>query len=390
MAINLTARTVDRLKPTPQQRDYWDAAITGLGLRVTPSGAKSWTVRYRVGRRLRRSTIGRYPTLSLADARAQARAALRDVALGRDPAQAKRDARAAHTFGQLAARYLAEYAAPRKRSWKEDRRLLESKVLPPWRHRAARDIRRRDVRELVEAVARGGAPISANRVRALLHTVFAFAVASEVVDHNPVTGVPRPGVERQRDRVLFEDEIRKFWTALDREPPAMAAIFRLRLITAQRGGEIAAMRWQDLDLENGWWIIPASDSKNRLAHRVPLTGPALTIITALRATARESTGYVVAGARSKKKRSKAANAFGIPDFRGHDLRRTAASLMASDGVSRLVISKVLNHVERGVTAVYDRHSYDAEKRTALETWARRLSAILENRPAAAVVPMRRA
>ena len=394
-SLLLTARFVESVKPDATQVDYWDKSVTGLGLRVSPAGAKSWVLLYRMNGRLRRWTISRAggPGLILADAREQAGHALRGVQLGHDPALAKKERREADTFKELAERYIDEYAKPRKRSWRDDRRLLESEALPHWRHQPAREIRRRDVRELVEAVARRGAPIQANRVRALLHKVFAFAVAGEVVEINPVTDVPRPGVERQRDRVLNDDEIRQLWKKLDAQPTEMAATFRLRLMTAQRGGEVHNMRWQDLDLVGGWWTIPTEHSKNKLPHRVPLTKLALEILHALRAAAdanpKATSIYVLQGARGKRQRAEAAATFGLPDFKGHDLRRTAASRMASSGVPRLVIGKILNHVEPGVTAVYDRHSYDAEKRTALETWARKLTAILQQKAGAKVVPMRR-
>jgi integrase len=95
--------------------------------------------------------------------------------------------------------------------------------------------------------------------------------------------------------------------------------------------------------------------------------------------------YVLENARGKRQQSEAAATFAVSDFRGHDLRRTAASLMASGGIPRLTISKILNHVERTVTAVYDRHSYDAEKRAALDWWALKLQAVLENK-ASTVLP----
>ena len=377
MAVLLTDRYVARVAPQATQFDVWDRKVPGLGLRVSPSGAKSWTVRYRVGRRLRRWTIGRYDRVSLAEARATATRGLRDVDLGGpDPATAKQERRDAESVGELAREFITTYAQPRKRSWKEDDRLLRVEVLPAWRHRPARDITRRDVRTLLATIAARPAPILANRVRALLHTLFRFALQQDIVTANPVTAVPRPGVERQRDRVLTDDEIGQFWQALDAQPLPMAAAFRLRLITAQRGGEVHDMRWQDVDLADGWWTIPAEHSKNRLPHRVPLSAPALEILTGLRDARPEAAGYVLAGARGKRQLAAAAATLEIADFRGHDLRRTAASRMASAGVPRLVIAKVLNHVDRGVTAVYDRHSYDAEKRQALDTWARALDCIL--------------
>ena len=391
LATTLTARFVESLKPSDRRIEHFDGMVRGLALRLSPTGAKCWVLLYRMHRRLRRWTIGTYPTLSLADAREQARWGLREMELGRDPALAKRETREADTVGDLVKRYVEEYAKPKKRSWKDDRRLLGKHVLPTWRHRAAREIRRRDVRDLIQMVAQGGAPITANRLRALLHKVFVFAVEQELVETNPVLHVPRPGVERQRDRVLTADELRMLWQKLGAESPPMAAAFRLRLLTAQRGGEVHGLRWADLDLSGAWWTIPGESSKNGLPHRVPLTAPVLKMLRDLRATARPDAVYVLEGARGKRQLSEATTRLAIPDFRGHDLRRTAASYMASAGISRLVISKILNHVDKGVTAVYDRHSYDAEKRTALETWARTLAGILKQKKqrSADVVPIGR-
>ena len=311
---NLTARFVAGVKPGPSRHEYFDSNVRGLALRVSAAGGKSWVLLYRHHRRSRRWTFGRYPTCSLADARELARAGLRDVERGHDPAQAKQDAHEAMTFGELAERYITEYAKPRKRSWKDDRRRLQSEVLPTWQHRAAREIQRRDARELIQAVALRGAPIAANRLRALLHKLFNFAIQEEIVDANPIAHVPRPGVEQRRDRVLTANEIRTLWTKLDDEPPQMAAAFRLRLITAQRGGEVQSMRWGDADLEAAWWTIPGEHAKNGLPHRVPLSDPAREILLALKTATKSE--YVLAGARSKRQQSEALARVGLTDFRG--------------------------------------------------------------------------
>ena len=160
---------------------------------------------------------------------------------------------------------------------------------------------------------------------------------------------------------------------------------------------MADMRWPDVDLTAGWWTIPSSHAKNKLAHRVPLSPSVVTLLTTLKAAAAEEAVYVLAahhrvagaGARGKRQQAEAAATFTVPDFRGHDLRRTAASLMTGGGVSRLIVSKILNHAERGVTAVYDRHSYDDEKRSALDWWAARLHAILSHPHGGAVLPFAR-
>jgi integrase len=151
------------------------------------------------------------------------------------------------------------------------------------------------------------------------------------------------------------------------------------LLTAQRGAEILAMRWDQIS--NGWWTIPAEIAKNGLTHRVALSPPVLALLEEIRSLGKGSE-WVFPGASGDGHRvavHKAHNRIrrhcGV-DFVPHDLRRTAASHMSGMGISRLVVSKILNHVEAGVTAVYDRHSYDAEKRTALVAWGRRIEEII--------------
>jgi integrase len=387
----LNARFVATVRSTPGRRvEYADTEVRGLALRVTPAGEKSWTIRYRrlTGKtqQQKRLTLGTADALTLAQARERARDELYAVSKGGDPASDKQDARQAETIGDLAELYVEKWAKPRKRSWKADDNLLRHKVLPRWRHRAITDITRQDVRLLVEGVAEAGAPIVANRVAALLSKVFAFALDRDLVTASPAVRIPRPGNETQRDRVLTEDELRTLWREFGNLEPEMGAFYKLRLLTAQRGGEVAAMRWIDIDLKGGWWTIPAGASKNKLAHRVPLAPTALAIIKALQVTKPADADddwkapvYVLAGARGKRQQAEAAATFTVDDFRGHDLRRTAASFMASAGHSRLVIAKVLNHVERSVTAIYDRHSYDPEKTVALEWWDGKVKAIIRAR-----------
>ena len=143
--------------------------------------------------------------------------------------------------------------------------------------------------------------------------------------------------------------------------------------------------WAELDLGSAWWTIPAERSKNGLAHRVPLSPQAVRILKPWRETTDDSQ-WVFPSSRQKgphiahaqKAIERIVRASGV-QFRGHDLRRTAASLMVGAGVPRLVVSKILNHVETGVTAVYDRHGYDLEKRAALDVWGQRLDQIVSGK-----------
>ena len=381
MRKHLTSRVVKSLKAVGGRRTaYFDAAVPGLALRVSPTGAKSWAVFYRNRNRLRCLTLGDAGAIGLADAREQAREAIRAAAKGGDPATEKKRRRGAKTIDDLIPDFIERYAKKRTRSWKHTEWLLTTRVLPKWQGRAIEDITRRDVRVLVEQIA-DGAPILANRAVAAISKMFRFALDDDLISSSPAVGIARPSPEIARDRVLNDDEIRHLWARFDGLGAPLGAFFKLRLLTAQRGGEVAAMRWQEVDLPGGWWTIPATVSKNKLAHRVPLTASAVVLLSTLRPADPSADTYVLVGGRGIKQRTAAAKTFGVADFRGHDLRRTAASRMASGGVPRLTISKILNHVESGVTAVYDRHSYDAEKQTALTWWDATLAAIVAKKDA---------
>lgn len=264
------------------------------------------------------------------------------------------------------------------------------KNVPSAKHVKVGDVKRGDVRSLLERIVDRGAPIMANRTQQLVRKIFNFGIGRELLEVNPCNQLERAAPARQRNRVLSELEIRGLWAALEAQPGEMGAVFKLRLVTAQRGGEVADMRWQDVDLKGGWWTVPGEVSKNGLPHRVPLSSLALDILRPLKASVDgmdegKRPSFVLAGARGKRQRSEVSKQLGLVDFVGHDLRRTAASLMAGGGVPRLVIAKILNHVEQGVTAVYDRHSYDAEKQAALSWWSSKLTAILKNKPGAKVL-----
>lgn len=416
----ITDRSISKFAvPTAGRVTYLDPSVRGFGLRVSANGARSWVVRYRRGRLTRRVTLGSYPKLSLADARAKAKETLGRVALGEDPAADRRTERGAPTFDDLANEYLERHARPKKRSAHEDARILAKYVPNRWRKVPAHTVTRRDVRDVLDDIAKRS-PIMANRVLACWRKVFNFAIKRDLVAANPCAMLDRPAVEKQRERVLSADELRRLWRALEAGGASGDAL-RLMLFTAQRGGEVMTLAWEDVDFDVAWWTIPAQKSKNKLAHRVPLSPAAIALLVARRPNdasrglvfpvatgrienraldrVRRATGEPCGECRvcvgAKRFRPAAEPAFCVAprnaiDFVPHDLRRTVATFMTSElGVSRLVVSKLLNHVETGVTRVYDRASYDREKRQALDAWAVRLDQIVSRQATAAkVVPLR--
>jgi site-specific recombinase XerD len=213
---------------------------------------------YRHGGRLRRMKVGTYPLLSLAKARTKAASALRNVELGDDPATEKQQDRHASTFEQVALEYLECHAKTKKKSWEEDKRVINKDLIPEFGKEQAKNITRQDVQAFLQRKA-ATAPIMANRIRALLRKIFNWAITSDIVESNPVYLVPAPGKEHQRERVLSEDEIKCVWKAIDADrndaddshkkvKTLSAGIMKLRLLTAQRGAEVMGMEWTELDV----------------------------------------------------------------------------------------------------------------------------------------------
>jgi integrase len=291
-----------------------------------------------------RLSLGPNSALSLAEARQMAKDALREVAHGRNPAAQKKAARLAETVSDLSDLYIDKHARPNKRTWQTDYRVVNRDIKPVWGNRKVADIKRRDVIAWVDRLMERGKPIMANRTFEVARKMFSFAVARDLIEASPFFGVAKPAPERQRERVLSEDEIRLVWTGIEAEPPTLSAIMKLRLLTAQRGGEVASMRWRDIDFNTGWWTIPAEMNKSKRTHRVPLSLPVLTILTALQQQPEHPEmvfpgrrGYRVATLWRSGDRVRSVS--GV-DFVPHDLRRTAASHMAAMGIGRLTIGKI--------------------------------------------------
>lgn len=378
----LTERRILTLKADSQRVEVMDGKVSGLGIRVYPSGSKSWFLRYGPLEARQRIVLGPYPTLSLKSARDKAEELLSGVKTsGRDPMAERKAERTARrkaetaTFEALAARYLEEHAKRHKRlrAWQEDERKLRVEVFPAWDSRPAAEIRRADVRELLEkiAVERGG--VCANRTRALLSKVFSFGVEQERVEANPVYGVKRLYMEKPRERVLTEDELGTLWPLFDRLQPAVSAAWRLIQLTAQRPGEVLSMRWRDLerDSRGWWWNIPAELTKTNRAHRVPLSPQALAVIEALRPLT-GSTEWVLASRADGKRLTWLSHSSarlrewsGLEHFTPHDLRRTAATWLGRSGVRPDTIDQLLNHAAGRISRTYNRAGYDAEKRQAV-------------------------
>lgn len=406
----LTDLLIRNLKAGTGRKQYFDEKFSGgsFGIRVTEAGHKSFFCIYRTkAGRWRRMTLGVYPTLSLAEARRNARDIVARVARGQDPQSDKIGRRKAETFAELGALYIERHAKVKKRptSVAEDERMLAAYLYPIWRNRKIADISRRDVIEVLDEIMHERkAPVQANRVRALLSKVFNFALSRDLVPYSPVVGVPRPAKEESKGTKLSGEEIKMLWSELENRAEPTASVFRLILLTGQRPGEVKRMRWADILGDT--WRIPAGIAKNGREHFVPICPKAHAILDVLRpltghsewvfATAhgthvewlhsmvkRINKDVNEAEAASAKEERRQPRKFHLG---AHALRHTAASGMASVGVHRDVIGKVLNHksADNTVTARYDHYDRMPEMRRALERWAAKLEQIISGKTAKVV------
>jgi integrase len=404
----LTALAVANIKPPAKGRlEYWDATLPGFGLRVTDKGAKSWTTLYRTHGKLRRLTLGHFPALSLAAARERAREALQAVELGNDPAAEKaetREAATANPFEAVIAEFVERHCKARKnRGWRRQQVDLQREFLPYWRGRSIASIKREDILEVLDRIADRTSPVRANRYLALLKKLFSWAAERGYVDASPAAVVKPPGREVSRDRVLSDGELKTVWRACGEAGYPFGDLFRLLITTGQRLGEVASMRWENI---NGTaWTVPADIAKNGVANEVPLSMLAAGILDRIRERGQDVDGWVfpatndsgnpVSGfSKAKAHLDKALLVSGhqIPPWRLHDLRRTGASGMARLGIEPHIIERVLNHIsgsQAGVAGVYNRFRYEPEKRAALEAWAAHLAQLIDDPPAGNVVPLSR-
>jgi integrase len=398
-------------RPLAGRTEIADTRVTGLEFRVTTKGARTWSFRFRDPRsgKPSRATIGDYPTVSLGEARERAEALRRQVVTGENPVETKRRERelsSSKAFRALADRYLNEHARRHKRSADADERNLRKHILPRWANRRYDEIGRADVIELVESLVTDGKPTLANRVQALVSSIYSFALDADLVRGNPCSRLRRRGVETIGRRVLADGEIQLFWPAILRKPVSrpVGLALRLILLTGVRPGEAAHIaRSEVVNLgESGTarWIIPATRSKNGRAHLVPLSEMARQTVLAAIELAGDSSDFLfpsptingapitahalaVAMARfAKSLDSTSGKSWRLERPSPHDLRRTAATRLAELGIAKEDRDAVLNHTPRDVGKKhYDLYDREREKRRALDMWAATLTTIIERQQA---------
>lgn len=386
----ITKTTVERLAGGEW---IWDASIKGFGARRQRDGV-FYYLRYRQGGMQRMKSIGRHGSPWTPDtARRQATAALGKVAAGVDPFAEQAQARVAETFGAEVSRYLErKRLAMKPRSFEEVERHLTNHAGPLSKLRLA-EIDRRSIAVRLAEIEEQRGPVARNRVRSTLSAFFGWAVTEGFVENNPVVGTGKADEGGSRERVLAEAELAEVWAALGDDQ--YDDIVRLLILAGQRREEVGALRWSEVDLVRGLIVLGPERTKNRRLHELPLSDAARAILD--RQPRRKGRDLVFGygpGPFSGWSDCKAAlderllearrmanrKAKPMPDWRLHDLRRTAATIMADQlGVLPHIIEAILNHVSghrAGVAGVYNRARYADEMRDALERWAVHVTAIV--------------
>jgi integrase len=403
MKQRLTPAFVLKAKAAPgaDRTIYWDD-LAGFGLMVTKRGARSFVVQYRANGDSRRVTLD--AVLSLDEARRAARGILGEVAKGGDPVAAERAARAAKedTLSKIAARYLASRAGRGLRSVGQRAKILERLIFPKLGDRQIETIKRSEVARLLEHIADKNGPRMAGYTAAILQVLFHWWEKQTDDFVSPmVRGMVPDGASKPRDRTLDDRELRAFWRAAEAWSHPFARMMQTILLTATRRNEAAGMLRSELD--GDVWTVPASRYKTKISHAIPLSRAARDVIDGCPVLGASGFVFTISGRnrldglahhksefdrRMLAELRKLEPAADLKNWRIHDVRRTARTLMARAGVDPDHAERALGHVIGGVRGTYDRHRFETEKLGAFEALAAQVQRIVDPQPN--VTPLKRA
>jgi integrase len=405
MAMKLTDWTVEAARCPDGRKDalIFDDILKGFGLRVTAGGKRIFILQYRFGATVRRAPLGQWGAeLTTAQARKKAEALRGQIRDRRDPVAERRAAqvaslaaeahakaaaaRDAYTVDSLIDDWTAHHLAARSASYRKRVPAELRRVLKVWRVAPAAMVGRTDAVRVLDAVKAKSGPVAANRLRAEARACWGWAVKRGSLTANPWEATPRPlARETARERVLSDAELGTLYNAAGALNEPWGVLVRLLILTGQRRGEVAGMKWEEVDLDAGTWSLPSARTKNGQPHDVPLTAEAVALLQTVKR--RKGAELVFEGPRKT-----AVSGFGKVKARLdaalaqtalktdrrctpwvlHDLRRTMATGLQRLGVRLEVTEAVLNHVSgsrSGIVGVYQRHGWNTEKAAALRAWA---------------------
>ncbi len=398
--MNFTERNTGGLSLPAGKLDHvwWDDDIAGFGIRLRAGGSRTWIYRYRIGSKQRSLILGSAKSVPLSLARKNAAELEARVRLGGDPASVRQTAKleADNTFGVLAAQYLeARRSKIRPATYSELVRYL-NKCAKSLHRTPIAALSQRNIANLLNAVAKESGDVTANRLRAALSGFLGWVIREGIrLPEGNIASYTNKREEKSRERVLSDAELKAIWTACPDN--GFGGVLKLLILTGQRKSEIGLLRWDEVHDEQ--IVFPPNRTKNGRVHVVPLSDPTHAILSQFRRDGRQcvfgryDTGFQGWNAAKLALDAQITNAAKpLAHWTIHDLRRTVATRMAELGVPPHIVEAVLNHVsghKGGVAGIYNRATYDKEKREALNLWAEHVMATVEGR-AATVVPLKRA
>jgi integrase len=391
----LTDRFCTHAKSPTTRTDFFDSVVTGLALRVSDTGSKSWSLHFTAldGKRAR-VTLGTWPGTSLAEARARAVEAKGEVDEGKDP----RSLQGALTLRAVCEEYLKRDGSKlRTREWREQ--VLHRLVYPKLGVRLIGDIKRSEIIRLLDRIEDENGPVMADRTLATIRKIMNWHASRSDDFRSPIVrGMAKTKPkERARERTLTDDEVRVVWEAAGEG--VFGIYVRFLLATATRRGEAAQAQWSEISGTD--WTIPGPRYKTSKPHLIPLSTKAqqllarialvdgcefvfstddATAINGFSKAKRALDRRVLAVLRAADPKAKP-----LPNWTLHDLRRTARSLMSKAGIPSDHAERALGHKMEVVRGVYDRFSYYDEKARAFEALAGQIERILH--PHDNVIPL---
>lgn len=403
--VQITKRFVDQLASSGQSQLLWDRDLKGFGIKIGPTGRKSYVVQYRQGGRgypTKRITIGvdGSPWCAVT-ARAEAKRLLHRVGLGADlvaEAETRDRNQIDLRFDHFAEKFLDLYA---RREWSARTYTTHASNIRRWlipvlRSKPISDLQRRDVTAVLDRIPASNVALPRN-VFVLLRRMLNWAVERGEIPVSPINGMPVPRKPAERHHIIADDDLVVIAAAALRMSLIWESFFLMLIFTGQRRQEVAGLEWSEICRSDRMWVLPANRTKNRREHRVPLCQEAIITLDQVAGgddwptvgfvfsfiEGRSTSGF----SKAKRRLDAHANAetmrrWGrpVPPWRIHDIRRTVATNLQRIGVRFEVTEAILNHVsitQAGVVSVYQRHDWEDEKREALELWGARFRAMID-------------
>ena len=362
-SFNFTKKSIDSLPiPGKGKRLYvYDTKIRGLELMVTEQGAKSFKVYRKLNDKPIRVTLGKYPEMTIDQARNEAQRVISQIIKGINPNEEKKKLRAETTLGEMFALFMERYSKLQKKTWRYDERDVP-RFVGHWFHRKLSAVTKHEVQALHEKVGKENGLYQANRLLARIQIIYNKAIEWGWEGINPAQGIKK-FKEKSRDRFLHPDELPRFFESLDQEPnDTIRDYIYVSLFTGVRKSNVLAMRWEEIHFERREWFVP--ETKNGDPLRVHLIESVVDILKSrLEKYGRQEWVFEGTGKTGHLMEPKAGwkrilTRVGIKDLRIHDLRRTLGSWQAATGANSYMIGRSLGHKSSQSTAVYARLNLD--------------------------------